>query len=124
MRRLLRIALLAGLSDGLHQVGAHGLVGLDHGHGEAVAVGIALSARLAVRLGVLSTEDAERIERRLLALGFSLTPPQPIKRLAGAISKDKKSDGDALHFVLPTGIGSCEVRRMAISEIAKLAEEI
>lgn len=93
-------------------------------HGEAVAVGIALSARLAVRLGVLSTEDAERIERLLLALGFSLTPPLPIKRLVGAISKDKKSDGDALHFVLPTGIGSCEVRRMAISEIAKLADEI
>ena len=93
-------------------------------HGEAVAVGTALAARLAVRLGVLGAEDAERIERLLIALGFSLTPPLPIKRLVSAISKDKKSDGNTLHFVLPTGIGSCEIRRMEINEIAKLAEEI
>ena len=93
-------------------------------HGEAVAVGTALAARLALRFGVLSAEDGERIERLLTALGFSLTPPLPTKRLASAISKDKKSDGNALHFVLPTGIGSCEVRRMEISEIAKLSEEI
>jgi 3-dehydroquinate synthase len=93
-------------------------------HGEAVAVGTALAARLAVRLGVMRAEDAERVERLLSALGFSLTPPLPIKRLVSAISKDKKSDGNSLHFVLPTGIGSCEVRRMKIDEIAKIAEEI
>ncbi len=105
---------------------AHAIEKLSHemNHGEAVAVGIVLAARLAVRLGVLSCEDAERIERLLVSLGFTLTPPQPVKRLVSAISKDKKSDGNALHFVLPTGIGSCEVRRMAISEIASLAESL
>ena len=97
---------------------------MEMNHGEAVAVGTSLASRMAVQLGVLKVEDAERIERLLSALGFSLTPPLPIKRLVSAISKDKKSDGDALHFVLPTGIGSCEVRRMSIKEIAKLAEDI
>ena len=97
---------------------------MEMNHGEAVAVGTSLASRMAVQLGVLKVEDAERIERLLSALGFSLTPPLPIKRLVSAISKDKKSDGDALHFVLPTSIGSCEVRRMSIQEIAKLAEDI
>ncbi len=97
---------------------------MEMNHGEAVAVGTSLASRMAVQLGVLKVEDAERIERLLTALGFSLTPPLPIKRLVSAISKDKKSDGDALHFVLPTSIGSCEVRRMSIKEIAKLAEDI
>jgi 3-dehydroquinate synthase len=97
---------------------------MEMNHGEAVAVGTSLASRMAVQLGVLKVEDAERIERLLTALGFSLTPPLPIKRLVSAISKDKKADGDTIHFVLPTSIGSCEVRRMSIKEIAKLAEDI
>ena len=91
-------------------------------HGEAVAAGTTLAARLAVKLGTLTPEDAERIERLLSSLGFTLTSPVPVKRLVSAISKDKKSDGNAIHFVLPTGIGECEVRRMAIEEIASLVE--
>ncbi len=86
-------------------------------HGEAVAVGIVLASNLAVNLGVLSVADAERIERLLSAFGFSLTSPLPVKRLASVISKDKKSDGDSIHFVLPSGIGSCKVRRIATREI-------
>lgn len=93
-------------------------------HGEAVAVGIVLSARIAVKLGILSSEDALRIERLLAALGFSLLSPVPVKRLVTAIAKDKKADGTALHFVLPLSIGRCEVRRMALAEIAALAEDI
>lgn len=92
-------------------------------HGEAVAVGTILAARLAVKLEALTEADAERIERVLTALGFSLTPPVPVQQLVTAISKDKKTDGDAIHFVLPTGIGECKVRRMALNEIAKLTEE-
>lgn len=93
-------------------------------HGEAVAVGTALAARLAVKLGLLPAEDAERIEHLLSSFGFSLTAPIPVKRLVSAISKDKKSDGDAIHFVLPTAIGECEVRRMSINEIAALVETL
>ena len=89
-------------------------------HGEAVAVGTILAARIALRLGVLATSDAERIERMLSSLGFSLTPPIKLEQLVTAISKDKKSDGNALHFVLPTGIGSCEIRKMTIDQITQL----
>ena len=93
-------------------------------HGEAVAVGTALAARLAVKLSLLPAEDAERIEHLLSSFGFSLTAPIPVKRLVSAISKDKKSDGNAIHFVLPTAIGECEVRRMSINEIATLVETL
>lgn len=93
-------------------------------HGEAVAVGTVLATRLAVKMELLPAKDAERIERLLASVGFSLTAPVPVKHLVSAISKDKKSDGDAIHFVLPTAIGECEVRRMSISEIASLAEAL
>ena len=93
-------------------------------HGEAVAVGTAIVARLAVHLDILSADEAERIEHLLAAMGFTLTSPLPVKRLAAAISKDKKVDGDSLHIVLPTGIGNCEVRKMSIKEISTLVDEI
>ena len=44
-------------------------------HGEAVAVGTALIAGAAVKLGVLKEEDRLRIEKLLVRLGFDLTPP-------------------------------------------------
>ena len=96
---------------------------IEMNHGEAVAAGMVLAARLAVKLGTLASDEAERIERVLASLGFVLTSPVPVKRLVTAISKDKKADGDSSHFVLPTGIGSCEVRKMSISEIVNLTAE-
>ncbi len=93
-------------------------------HGEAVAVGTMLAAKFAVKLNILAEEESERIGRLLVSMGFSLNPPLPINRLTTVISKDKKSDGNSLYLVLPTGIGSCKVHRMEINEIAKLSEEI
>ena len=105
---------------------AHAIEKLSHemNHGEAVAVGTAIVARLAVKLGLISIDDAGRIERLFLALGFSLTPPLPLKRLVSAISKDKKADGDSLHIVLPVAIGECEVRRMSLEEIMAQVESL
>lgn len=89
-------------------------------HGEAVAIGTALIAQAAVRLGVLSEVDCSRIVRTLEGLGFALAPPVEMKRLLKAAAKDKKGDGGRLHVVLPTGIGSCEVRAMTPAEFEAL----
>ena len=87
-------------------------------HGEAVAVGTALIADAAVRLGVLAPADRDRIRGVLARLGFDLTPPVPVARLLREVGKDKKSEDGVLHVVLPTGIGSCEVRPMTVEAFA------
>ena len=79
-------------------------------HGEAVAVGCVVMARLAVDMGLLPARDAERIERMFNRMGFTLTSPAPIEKLITALRKDKKSAGDQIKIVLPTAIGQCEVR--------------
>ena len=79
-------------------------------HGEAVAVGCVVMARLAVDMGLLPARDAERIERMFDRMGFTLTSPAPIEKLITALRKDKKSAGDQIKIVLPTAIGQCEVR--------------
>ncbi len=89
-------------------------------HGEAVAVGTALIAGAAVKLGVLKEEERLRIEKLLVRLGFDLTPPVEIKRLLKEVGKDKKNEDGMLRIVLPVGIGDCEVRKMAPGEFAAL----
>lgn len=79
-------------------------------HGEAVAVGCVVMARLAADMGLLPARDAERIERMFNRMGFTLTSPAPIEKLITALRKDKKSAGDQIKIVLPTAIGQCEVR--------------
>lgn len=79
-------------------------------HGEAVAVGLRSVAAAAVRQGMLAEADERRIAELLGRLGFTLTPPVPVSRLLREVGKDKKSDGDSLHVVLPVAIGRCEVR--------------
>ena len=89
-------------------------------HGEAVAVGTALIAGAAVRLGVLSEADRDRIVHVLMQLGFDLTPPVDVKRLLKEVGKDKKNEEGILRIVLPVGIGDCEVRPMKIDDFAAL----
>lgn len=89
-------------------------------HGEAVAVGMALIASAAVKLGVLTADDRDRIVRVLRGLGFELTPPVAVKRLLAEVAKDKKNENGMLHVVLPAGIGDCVVRTMSQGEFARL----
>ena len=89
-------------------------------HGETVAVGTALIAGAAVKLGVLAQADCDRIVHVLTALGFDLTPPVEVKRLLKEVGKDKKNEDGMLRIVLPVGIGDCEVRPMKMEAFAAL----
>lgn len=85
-------------------------------HGEAVAVGLQMIAEVATKRGMLSEEDKERIEQLLLRAGFDLVPPVSVKDLLKAVKKDKKSEGNNIHIVLPTSIGNCVVEQMPLEE--------
>ena len=85
-------------------------------HGEAVAVGLKLIAEAAVRCGKLSAGDGERIVGLLQRAGFALEPPVEMRTLLKAVSKDKKSEGDDIHIVWPTAIGSGQVEKMPLEE--------
>ncbi len=100
---------------------AHAIEKLSHEmiHGEAVAVGTIIAKNIALKLGLISTEDGARIERVHQNMVFSLTPPLPVEQLFSAISKDKKAEEGAIFMVLPRTIGDCEVRKMSFGEVAE-----
>ena len=76
-----------------------------YAHGEAVAVGIVMAARMACEKGLMSDADAARIRSDFQAAGLPIDPPVPEATLRDAILQDKKRSGDRLRFVLPQTIG-------------------
>ena len=81
-------------------------------HGEAVAVGVVMMARMAQRMGLLAESEADRIQALFVRMGFVLRSPVSTARLKKPCGKDKKSEADKIHIVLPTAIGRCECRLM------------
>jgi len=79
-------------------------------HGEAVAIGMAVEARLAVRLGLADAAVEKR--QNLLLARFALPtalPPVPRSLLLEFINHDKKVFGDAPRWILPVAIGRAVV---------------
>ncbi len=79
-------------------------------HGEAVAVGMAVACRLAVRLGRLGAGDLERAVRLLRALDLPVELGDVDRgRLFELMGRDKKARGGRPRLVLPVAIGSAEI---------------
>jgi 3-dehydroquinate synthase len=84
-------------------------------HGEGVAIGMALAARLSVRLSLMPPADADRLERHLKAAGLPATiagipGPRPApERLIAAMAHDKKVADGKIKFVLLKGLGKAFV---------------
>jgi 3-dehydroquinate synthase len=75
-------------------------------HGEAVALGMLVAARLAADRGALAAADLDRLSRTIMQMG----PLPPLGDLSAAVAleaikHDKKVTAGRLHFVLPTRIG-------------------
>jgi 3-dehydroquinate synthase len=84
-------------------------------HGEAVAIGMAVTARIATRRGLCSSEDTDRLVALLAACGLPKSwPPVPQEELRRLLAGDKKSKADGLHWVLPAGIGKVLIAQVVI----------
>ena len=93
--------------------------GDDITHGEAVAMGMVLAARLSDRLGVSAGLEA-RLTADFTAAGLPVRSPYPVEALAGAMDKDKKAEGALVHFVLAERIGSVIIRDLSVAEAVNL----
>ncbi|MBQ2331113.1 MAG: 3-dehydroquinate synthase [Bacteroidales bacterium] len=90
--------------------------GLDITHGEAVAVGILLAARLSEAMGLAPKGLAARLEADWTACGLPTSVPFDLGTLTAAMTKDKKAEGDTIHFVLLSSIGQVEIRKISAAE--------
>ncbi|MDD2581978.1 MAG: 3-dehydroquinate synthase [Desulfuromonadaceae bacterium] len=75
-------------------------------HGEAVAIGMVLAARISVAEGLCSQEDLTRISSLIARCGLSVEIPHyDRKQLLNAVAADKKSKGGNITFICNRGIG-------------------
>jgi 3-dehydroquinate synthase len=91
-------------------------------HGEAVAVGMVLAARLSTMLGLAPTADADRLQALLVRLGLPVALPAglPAQQLLERMRLDKKADAGGMRLVLWEGAGAARVVA-GVDEAAVLA---
>ena len=94
-------------------------------HGEAVAWGMEVAARISLRAGACSPEAVELQHGLLCDVGLLAEPPTVLSaKLIEAMRHDKKSRAGELHWVLLREIGRAEYGRSVDSSVvdAALAE--
>jgi 3-dehydroquinate synthase len=81
-------------------------------HGEAVATGMVLAAKLALTMNLLEVSDLCRIESLIKAFDLPLIAPKTmgLDDFVRHMRRDKKNIGGKLRFIVPTAIGQSEIR--------------
>ena len=98
----------------------------DITHGEAVAMGMLMAARLAEALSgeergfKCSASIAEKIETDMRACGLLVDCPYSVKDMAEAMKKDKKAEGGKVHFILPAAVGDVREVDLTVDEACRL----
>lgn len=81
-------------------------------HGEAVAAGMVLAARLSVRLGRLKESEASRLEALVGRAGLPVEPPRlAVAAWLDAMGRDKKNDSGRITLVLLDALGRAAVEK-------------
>jgi len=88
-------------------------------HGEAVATGMVLAAKLAVAMNLLEVSDLRRIESLIAAFDLPLESPENMgfDEYIRHMRRDKKNLAGSLRFIVPTAIGKSEIRDDVTEEI-------
>ncbi len=114
-RKLLNLGHTLG-----HAIEKHSNFSLTHG--EAVAIGMVMIAKLSEALGI-----GENITARLLPIlsKYSLPCSYNITadKLFDIATGDKKVDGSSITLVLPEKVGKCRLAKYSLSEFSKLLSE-
>lgn len=80
-------------------------------HGEAVAIGMVAAGELALELGLWSQADQSRQRAVIAAAGLPQAWPQlEPEAVLRCLQGDKKVRDGRVRFVLPTGLGTVEIR--------------
>lgn len=91
-------------------------------HGQAVAAGMCLAARLGAALGVTPAGVPERVEALVSALGLPTRIPCTQADYAAAVGLDKKGTGEQITLVLLEDLGRAVLHRMSKRELLGLLE--
>ena len=87
-------------------------------HGKAVAIGMVLMARGAVRMGTGTSDCLKTLTEVIENAGLPTDTDFPAEEIFDAVLSDKKRAGDFITLVIPNHTGHCRLERMPV-ETAK-----
>jgi len=90
-------------------------------HGEAVAIGMCLAARLSEALGIMESACVDRIKSVVSAYGLPSELPKDVNgdKLISLVSMDKKATAGEMKFILPKNIGNVVIHKGVDLQILK-----
>lgn len=97
-------------------------------HGEAVAMGMAMAARMSHNLGFIDKKTSDRITSHLENCGFVIDPKKLRKNwneenLVSHLTKDKKNESKNLTFILLKEIGNAFIEKgVPLQEFKKIIQ--
>ena len=90
--------------------------GMDITHGEAVAIGIIMAARVSEALGLAEKGLAQALKTDFERIGLPTESPFAVEKLAAAMEKDKKAGGGKVTFVLPVRVGEVVLKPLTVAD--------
>ena len=91
-------------------------------HGEAVAKGMVLAARIAPLCGLCDVSD--ELSAMLVEYGFDIACPYSAWDVYDALLSDKKRRGGKISVVLPRSVGDCTLVDMPVEELKELLQKV
>lgn len=89
-------------------------------HGHAVAIGLAMMARVAFKKGWCTLEVATAIETALLNNHLPISCDYDSEEMCDICRRDKKAASDTITIVVPLAIGHCELKKVSYDTLLEL----
>jgi len=86
-------------------------------HGKAVAIGMAMITRAAVKKGLCSGETLSRLLEILTLQGLPSQTVYSEQALYDAVLMDKKSSGTHITLIVPKNIGNCQLHKAPLTQV-------
>ena len=72
----------------------------------------------AAQLGLCTAGTRDAVLALLRQYGLPVDCAYPVEQMLGTILHDKKASGGSINLIVPTAVGSCEIRKTPASEIS------
>lgn len=92
-------------------------------HGSAVAIGMVIVTRAAVKMGYCTEADLCELTELIKKNGLPVRCPYNAEELTAAATADKKRDGGFISLVVPYSIGDCRLLKIPVTELCDFIEK-
>lgn len=93
-------------------------------HGEAVSIGMLLAANVSVKLKLIQSFDAKRIESILKSYQLPVKMDIEKSKIYDALLKDKKREGEFINLVLINRIGNAVIQKVSVKDMEEIVNDV